>query len=114
MTKNDDEYRPGRLLEDGGKWMFILSPEGMDELSPLFQEAWGYEPNGHSWGAVIETLVTMHFPDSVPLLHFDAEGDECWVMCTHSEPLRAIAQMLRKLSLHPEELREALQKTDPD
>lgn len=114
MARNDDEYKPGRMVEYDGEWMFVVRPEGMDELSFLFQEEWGYEPNGHSWRAAVETLVSTHSPELVPLLEFDAEGDEFLVMCSHPEPLKTIAQMLRKLLLHPEELREALQKTEPD
>jgi hypothetical protein len=114
VTKDDDVYEPGRVLEYAGKWTFILSPEDMDELAFLFQEEWGYEPNGHSWGAVIETLVRIHSPELVPLLHFGAEGDECWVTYSRPEPLETIAQMLRKFLLHPEELWEALQKAEPD
>lgn len=114
MARSDDEDKLGELLEYEGEWMFVLSPEDMDALSFLFQEEWGYEPNGHSWGAVVETFVSMHSPGLLPLLHFGAEGDECWVTCSHPEPLLIIAQMLRKLFQHPEELREALQKTEPD
>ena len=114
MSKNDDEYKPGWVFEFEGEWRFVLSPLAMDELSFLFQEEWGYEPSGDSWMVVIKTLVNMHSPELVPLLIFDAESDECWVACSHPEPLGTIAQMLRKLFLHPEELREALQKTEPD
>jgi len=114
MKKNIDEYKPGQLLEYNGTWTFVLSPEDVDELSFLFLEEWGYEPNGHSWGAVIETVVNMHTPELVPLLTFDAEGDECWVRCSHPEPLKTIAQLLRKFALHPEELRRAIQQTEPD
>lgn len=114
MAKNADEYRPGRLVEDDGTWALDLDPEDMDELAFLFEEEWGEEPNGHSWGAVIETLISTHFPERVPHLTVDAEGDGCWVLCSDPEPLGAIARMLRNLLQHPEELREALQKTDPD
>jgi hypothetical protein len=38
VTKDDEVYKPGRVLEYAGKWTFILSPEDMDELAFLFQE----------------------------------------------------------------------------
>jgi hypothetical protein len=114
MPINDDTYKPGRLLEYEGTWRLILLVEDLDELSFLFQEEWGYEPNGASWEVVTETLVSMHFPELVPLLSFDSEADNFLVLCDDPEPLKTIAQMLRRLFLHPEELREALQKTEPD
>ncbi len=35
------------------------------------------------------TLVSMHSPELVPLLNFDAEGDEFWVMFLKEEVKRA-------------------------
>ncbi|QBD80218.1 hypothetical protein EPA93_31265 [Ktedonosporobacter rubrisoli] len=112
---DDDEYKPGHVLHYDDKWMFILRPyEEIDKVSFLFQEEWGYEPNGASWQAVIETLVSMHFPKLAAVLNFDAESDECWMTSVDPEPLKAVAGMLRRILLHPEELREALRKTEPD
>ena len=86
----------------------------VDVLSPIFEEVWGYEANGHAWQALLQTLVQTHHPEIAPLLSYDSEADMFCVRSSDAEQLKHVAQLVRMLLEDQKMLRTILLSREPD
>jgi len=116
MSQQNNDAAPGHLRQHQGVWSITLAMGTipLEALSSVFQEEWGYVANGHAWQAVIEAYMRMHYPEDAARLRYDSEADMFCARSADIEPLKRIAQALRRMLDHPEELRTTLRQIDPD
>jgi hypothetical protein len=116
MMSQLENDAPGRLRHYQGVWSYTVAmgTAPLEDLSSVFQEKWGYAANGHAWQAVIEGYMRTRYPEDAARLRYDSEADMFCVRCNDVEPLKRIAQILRRMLEHPEELRATLQQIRPD
>lgn len=106
MTENS-KFHPIDLFESEAFFVVFLDVGDYIAHDELFKK-YDVEPSGYGWEGVVLTLLEEEYPELLPLLELDPNGDEFWVGTKKKEEQLYFASILMNLIGSPDKIESIL------